>query len=77
MSSKEFFKPTLGKLIVPILFLIYIIYGDLFSPILGSDSISERFVSAITNYSHMIFVLGILILLYILSCSFFWFVKKR
>lgn len=76
MDWKEFFKPTIGRLVAPILFLIGIIYYDLFSPIFGKASIFERLISAITNITHIIFVLVILLILYLLSCSISQFASK-
>lgn len=76
MEWKEFFRPTIGKLIVPIIFLIWMIYYDLFSPVFGDVSISQRLIMAIIDVSHLIFVIIILLILYIVSCLIVFIINK-
>ncbi|MBU0766275.1 hypothetical protein KKF55_00610 [Patescibacteria group bacterium] len=72
----EFFKPTIGKLVAPVLFLILVIYGDLFSPILGRATVFERLISSITNFTHIIFVIISLLIIYSASCLITYLISK-
>ena len=72
MDFKTFIKPTLTKLILPVFVLIFIIYGDVFAPLLcGRDcpTTIERLVSSFTNVGHILMVLFIVGFLYLLLCS--------
>lgn len=76
MNIKEFFKPTKGKLIAPIILLLWTIYYDLFSPIFGKATFFERLISMITNIPHLIFVVIFILVIYFISCSIAQFVNK-
>lgn len=79
MDIKTFFEPTISKLILPISFLLYTIYSDLFAPLWCGNycpSVAERFVSSITNIEHVSIVWAVTFMLYVISHSVISFVNQ-
>ena len=80
MNWKEFFKPTIVKLIAPLLFLVWALYLDMFAPMFcGFDcpNAFERLVIAIKNPIHDLMTLLVMFILYYFSCSIVHIINKK
>ena len=68
MNWRDFFKPTIGKLIVPLIFFVWMVYYDLFSSMFGRTPVIRRFEIAITHIPHLTLIIVTLVVLYLVSC---------
>jgi hypothetical protein len=71
MDVVSFFKPTTKKIILPAALFLFVLFGDLFGPVLCDCTLYDKLIMAVTNVSHVTTVVVILLVTYLISCFIF------